>query len=83
MVSSRSQLQRSEFDSAKARPARAALTAPAAPAPTARWTSTFAFIKDQLLQFWPPYRHEVHDDSEDANGDPSPGKSEKPTTRSP
>jgi hypothetical protein len=30
------------------------------------WKSTCAFIQDQLLQFWPPYRAEVHDD-EDAS----------------
>jgi hypothetical protein len=23
--------------------------------------ATLAFIRDQVLQFWPPYREEVHD----------------------
>jgi hypothetical protein len=57
-------------------------TAEARPAPTTHWRSTFAFVKDQLLEFWPPYRLEVHGGQE-ASGDPSPGKSEKPTRQSP
>jgi hypothetical protein len=28
-----------------------------------------AFIKDQILQFWPPYRHEETDSSDDGNND--------------
>jgi hypothetical protein len=72
MVSSRSQLRDPEV-----RPT------PATPAPATRWTSTFAFIKDQLLQFWPPYRTEIHDEGGEASGDPSAGKSEKPGTRLP
>jgi hypothetical protein len=23
--------------------------------------ATLAFIRDQILQFWPPYRQEIHD----------------------
>ena len=72
MVSSRSQLHDSE-------PRPASTT----PAPTTAWKSTFAFIKDQLLQFWPPYRTEIHDEGGEASGDPSAGKSEKPGTRLP
>ena len=77
MVSSRSQLR-----DAEARPTPAT-PAPAARAPATRWTSTFAFIKDQLLQFWPPYRTEIHDEGGEASRDPSAGKSEKPGTRLP
>ena len=72
MGSSRSQLQTAE-----------ARTTPAKPAPAVRWKSTFAFIKDQLLLFWPPYRVEIHDDGADVSGDPPPGRSERPTRRSP
>ncbi len=49
----------------------------------AQWNSTLAFVKDQLLQFWPPYRPEIPDPRQDPNGDPSAGKSEKPATPPP
>ena len=72
MVSSRSQLHDSE-------PRPASTT----PAPTTAWRSTFAFIKDQLLQFWPPYREEIDDDHRHASVDPAAGKSEKPPRQLP
>jgi hypothetical protein len=75
MLSSGSQLQTAEAQSTP--------TAAVSAAPASHWKSTFAFITDQLLQFWPPYRTEIHDDGAELSGDPSPGKSERPTRRLP